>query len=257
MNLKQCIGIMGAAIALASPRAWCALPDEIQVYDDSINKAGEWGLELHLNSTPSGQLSDYPGEVGSMHGQRSTLEVSYGLTPSWEAGLYLPVVRRADGETQFAGPSFRMKWIPHPAPEGGFFYGLNSEITAFKAQYAEEQNSLSLQPILGYRTDKWLFITNPIVEYSLRAGYRQGGPEFTPSFKLSRSVAEGFASGFEYYADFGRLFNGQDRSNQSHTLYWVMDVDRAPWVFNFGVGRGFLGDADHWTIKGIFEIPFK
>ena len=257
MNLKQCVGIIGAAMVLAASGARCSLPDEIQVYDDSINKVGEWGLELHLNSTPSGQLPSYPGEVGSMHGQRSTVEVSYGLTPALEAGLYLPVVRNAGGDTQFAGPSFRLKWIPHAAPKGGLFYGLNGEITAFRTQYAEEQNILSLQPIVGYRTENWLFITNPIVEYALRAGYRENGPEFMPSFKLSRTLTEGFASGLEYYVDFGRLFNGLERGNQSHTLYWVMDVDRAPWVLNFGVGRGFMGDADHWTIKGIFEIPFK
>ncbi len=258
MNLKWNAVILALAAVWSTQSAWAALPYEIQVYDDSINKPGVVGYELHLNTTPSGQLPEYPGEVGSMHAWRSTLELSYGLTETLEPGLYLPVVNNPDGVTNFAGPSFRLKWIPHRAPEdGGLFYGVNTELTFFKRRYVEEQNVLSLQPILGYRTPEWLVITNPTLDYPVRAGYREGGPGFTPSFKVSRTVAPGVASGFEYYADFGPLMNIASQSGQSHTLFLVVDVNRAPWVFNLGIGRGFAGESDRWTIKSIFELPFN
>ncbi len=250
-----CAGVAGWL--LGGP-AWATLQDEIQVYDDSINKKGEWGLELHFNATPSGVATqEYPGEVINAHGLRGTPEISYGLTDTLEAGLYLPVVHGADGATEFAGPRVRLKWIPQQAPAtGGMFYGFNVEVSAVKPQYEEAQNQVELRPILGYRTPEWLFVTNPDFDYPLRAGYRQGGPEFNPSFKVTRVVAEGLATGFEYYSDLGRLYNTLPLDQQGHTLFLVLDVDRKPWVFNVGIGRGLTQGTDRWTIKTIFEIPF-
>src|SRR5438270_128007 len=73
--------------------ALAALPDEIQVYTSDINKKGEFGLELHVNTTPSGRSTpDFPGEIAPAHGWRLTPEFSYGITPALEGGLYLPLV---------------------------------------------------------------------------------------------------------------------------------------------------------------------
>ncbi len=95
------------AIAIA------ALPDEIQVYTDDLEKPGERGVELHINTTPKGRTEpDYPGEVVPHHGLRVTPEISFGLARDWDGGVYLPFVRSGDGATFFAGPRFRLKWMP-------------------------------------------------------------------------------------------------------------------------------------------------
>ena len=44
-----------AALAAAAPQLHAALPDEIQVYTDDLEKPGERGIELHVNTTPSGR----------------------------------------------------------------------------------------------------------------------------------------------------------------------------------------------------------
>jgi hypothetical protein len=86
--------------------------DEIQVYTDDIDKPGQFGLELHLNTTPSGRSTpDYPGEVTPRHGIRVTPEFSYGLPHNLELGLYLPFVRDANGTTYLAGTKVRLKWL--------------------------------------------------------------------------------------------------------------------------------------------------
>ena len=73
--------------------------DEIQVYDNSIDKQGEWGLELNVNSKPSGRsVPDYPGEVPPAHALPSTPELSYGLGHGVETGLYLPSIVNAEGQ---------------------------------------------------------------------------------------------------------------------------------------------------------------
>ncbi|HZD19436.1 MAG TPA: hypothetical protein VE325_02090, partial [Burkholderiales bacterium] len=103
---------------LAAPAAWCALPDEIQVYTDDLEAPGERGIELHVNTTPSGRVTpDYPGEVVPHHGLRITPEISWGLARNWDGGVYLPFVRSAEGADFFAGPRFRLKWLPVKSAE--------------------------------------------------------------------------------------------------------------------------------------------
>ena len=48
------IALMLMLLTLLSPLAR-AITDEIQVYTDDITKPGEFGLELHINSTPTGR----------------------------------------------------------------------------------------------------------------------------------------------------------------------------------------------------------
>lgn len=255
-RIRGCLPLL-LGLGLWSGGAQASLQDEIQVYDDSINRPGEWGLELHVNSTPSGiSHQDYPGEITNVHGLRSTPEISYGLTDVLEAGLYLPVVHQADNATEFAGPRARLKWIPQRAPEGGVFYGLNVEVSAVKPQYEITQNAVEFRPILGLRTEQWLLVGNPVLDFPLRSGYHRLEPYFDPSFKIGRTLQEGLSAGVEYYSELGRFSQLYPLARQSNVLFLVMDVDRKPWVFNLGIGRGLTQAADGWTIKSIFEIPF-
>jgi hypothetical protein len=240
---------------LAAP-AWADLQDEIQVYDDGINAPGEFHLEVHLNGTPSGRSTpEYPGEITPDHGIRLTPEFSYGLTADLEAGLYVPAVRAADGSVYVAGARVRMKWIPvHPAEHDGFFAGLNFELSDVAHRF-EPGHVLEVRPMLGWRGTDWLVAVNPVLDFTLSGPERHEPPDFAPSIKVARSVAKGLALGFEYYDDAGPISGIDPFGQQSRTLYLAVDVDRAPWVFNFGVGRGFGEESDAWTVKAIFEIP--
>jgi hypothetical protein len=229
-----------------------ALPDEIQVYTDDLEKPGEHGLELHVNTTPKGRSTpDYPGEVTPHHGLRVTPELSLGLARNWDAGLYLPLIRSAEGTGYFAGPRFRLKWIALRPAEGeaGYFAGFNWEVSFVERRFDEARRTMETRPILGYRSADWLFSFNPIVEADL-AGAQKGVLTFAPAFKAARNVSSGTALGIEYYADLGRLSNFAPRAEQSHTLYLVLDTPRV----NFGIGRGLSGTADRWTIKSIFSF---
>lgn len=248
-----------AALALAPCLARAALPDEIQVYTSDIDKQGELGLELHVNTTPSGRSTpDFPGEIPPAHGLRITPEFSYGATRTLEAGLYLPFVHGAGGRDRFAGPKVRLKWMPLQVDEAGngAFAGINVEYAWISDVLEQATRAMEVRPILGWRDARWLVALNPILGFDLAGPGRGGRPDFNPSLKVARRVAEGVWMGPEYYAELGKVNRFLPRAEQSHSLYLALDVDRAPWVFNFGVGRGLNGATDRWTVKAIFDIPF-
>lgn len=235
------------------------LTDEIQVYTDDINQPREFGVELHVNTTRVGRSTpEFPGEITPHHGLRVTPEFSYGLARDWEAGLYLPYVRDAQGTTHFAGPKLRLKWLPlRPAQGGpGWFMGANLEYAQIAANLEQSRHAVELRPIIGYRGSDWLFAANPIVGWALSGPDHDGKPEFSPAVKFAHDVAPGVALGAEYYAGLGKINNFLTRAQQAHTLYFAIDYDRKPWMFNFGIGRGLTDATDRWTLKAIIELPF-
>jgi hypothetical protein len=164
-----------ALLFFAARAAWCALPDEIQVYTDDLEAPGERGVELHVNTTPSGRARpDYPGEVTPRHGLRVTPEISWGLAPHWDWGVYLPFVRSAEESYFFAGPRLRLKWLPLRPPEGGSgaFAGINWELSFVQQRFEEARHTVEIRPIIGYRAEDWLISFNPIIDTDVAGEHR-------------------------------------------------------------------------------------
>lgn len=247
-----------AAAALAPCIAAAALSDEIQVYADDINAPRVFGLEVHANATPRGRsVPDYPGEVVPQHGIRLTPEFSYGLTEAWEAGLYLPGHFDSHGSASLAGWKLRLKWLPLRAAEGGegAFAGANVELSRLQQRFSESRDGAELRIMGGYRAAEWLLAVNPVFGWDLSPGLRRGTPDFSVAVKASRTLREGVAVGAEYYSDLGTTRRILRLSEQSNTLYAVVDLAFKGWGVNFGVGRGLSGSADRYTVKAIFEVP--
>lgn len=230
------------------------LPDEIQVYDDSLNERSEFGLEIHTNHSFGGPTEpSYAGEIPTGDATRLTGEFSYGLGHGFEAGLYLDFVRPDAESLQFAGPKLRLKWIGRAAPDGGVFYGINVELGRLKRSVDVGRPGGEIRPILGIRSENWVGILNPILEFSLGEDAETRTPAFAPGVKLGRKVTEGVSVGAEFYRDVGPLNHFHAGSDQSTELFMVIDVERGPLPFNFGIGRGWNG-ADSWIVKAIFEV---
>ncbi|MEP6558396.1 MAG: hypothetical protein ABJB17_07935 [Burkholderiales bacterium] len=236
-----------------------ALYDEIQVYTDDINEPGEFGLELHVNTTPRGRSQpDYLGEAVPNRGWRATPEFSYGLTRDFEAGLYLPVSRERGDGARLAGAKLRLKWVPvHAQDHGGWFFGLNGELSRLQQRYSESRSGFELRTMLGWRDARWLVAINPVLGWDLSGGYRGRSPETGLSSKVARTLgASGFALGFEHYAGLGTLGGTLPSGQQSSTLYAVVDYGGHGWDLNFGVGRGLTSSSDTLSVKAIVGFPF-
>jgi hypothetical protein len=246
--------------AIAAGEALAAQQDEIQVYTYDINRPGEFGLELHLNTTPNGRTTaDYPGEITNNHGFRFTPEFSYGVRSDLELGLYLPMLIDESGDYRYVGIKYRLKWLPlRPREDGeGWFMGTNSELSRVGYKYSQSPWTTELRPIVGYKGKDWLFACNPILDWDLSNGLQSWEPGFVPSLKLSRDVAKGISAGVEYYSDLGRIAHIAPWEKQDNRMFGTIDVDIKPLQFNFGVGYGLTAASDRWTIKAIIEVPIN
>jgi hypothetical protein len=246
------------AICIAG-MARAELPDEIQVYTYDINEPGEFGLELHVNTTPSGQrVPSFPGEVTNHHGFRVTPEFSYGLSHDWDVGLYVPTVRTGDGKYYAAGAKLRLKWMPLQLDkdERGWFAGVNAELGRVSGRFDQSRDNLEIRMMGGWKNDDWLLAMNPIFGWALSAGQRESTPEGTISFKVARTVVKDIAVGLEYYSSYGKISKVLPLDERDNALYLAIDYSGKPVGFNFGIGRGQSAGADKWTVKAILEFPF-
>jgi hypothetical protein len=263
MRSRSALAVLCCLLLISvHPAVRAALPDEIQVYTDDINAKGEFGLELHVNTTPRGlNRQDYPGEVTTSNGLRITPEFSYGLSEDFEAGLYLPTSYNG-GNYSLAGYKLRLKWLPLKPDElkGGFFAGANGELSNINGKFETARHNFELRLMGGYRNKEWLVAVNPVFGWALSSSQvapRPSSPDFSLGYKVARTVAPEIAVGFEYYNDKGAWSRFDAGSAQGKTVFAVLDFGRKPLPFNLGIGRGINGSTDKWTVKAIFEVPFR
>ena len=238
--------------------AYAGLQDEIQVYTDDINQPGEWGVEVHVNTTLKGVTTQsFPGEIVNHHGLRVTPEISRGLSKTVDVGLYIPTVRSSDGNLYAAGAKARLKWLPiQPDAYSGWFGGINLELGQVKARFSESVRSTEVRTIMGWKNNDWLFAVNPIFGWELSPGYTHGSPDFTLATKVTRKVSPSVSMGVEYYNGKGRLNSFLPSDQQEKSTYVVMDYEGEPFDINFGIGKGSTAVTDTWTVKGIISYPF-
>jgi hypothetical protein len=245
-----------AALALCGTTALAA-PDEIQVYTEEMNDPGGFGLELHVNYALKGaRESGRAGEMPGHHVLQATPEFSYGVTKTWEAGLYLPIALDQDGNFHNNGLRLRMKYIA-PREEGAnFFWGLNTELGYSTRRVSESYWGMELRPVIGYRDAAWLLSFNPILNLDLSPNLSHA-PQFEPALKITHAAGEGIQAGFEYYGEYGPLHDLLPADRLGHALYAVMDVAKGDLDVNFGIGHGFGENPDKWVAKAIIAFPFN
>jgi hypothetical protein len=251
----------GGNSAVAAPR------DEVRVYTDSIEEKGEWGLEMHFNSVPRPRISTVStGEPRPTSGLILTPELSYGLTDHLELefGFLLPRVRLDDGSSLQVVPHVRAKWIPKKAnpvgTQGDWFWGgiVEWSPSPYRSGVTTEdaRSYFSVRPILGFKTNTWLFAGNLIFEWPLalrNPAASAARPEIAPALKLLRTYSDRFATGLEYHGELGAARRFAPSAEQAHTLYWIVERKKPFWM-SLGLGYGLTRNSGGFTIKGSLEI---
>lgn len=232
------------------------LQDEIQVYDDEINKKGEYSLELHLNSTPRGvQTQGYPGEIVNNSNTRVTPELAYGLGNDLEAGFYISYVNN-NNAFNYAGVKARLKWLPYQEEKGDpFFAGVNFELSDTPPFYEQSRYNAEARFIFGKHIDEWLIAFNPIFSQQLSQPYIHSAPVFSTATRISRSISEDWALGGEVYTNAYKVNQPIVYPNTNNTVFAMAYYDGKPIAFQAGIGKGISHGADPLTLKAIISIP--
>ena len=255
--LPLACGLLAAVTFALANTAALAAPDEIQVYTEEMDDPGEFGLELHVNYAITGAREpSYEGEMPGHPMLQMTPEFSYGITKSWEAGLYLPFALNPDGNLYNNGLRLRMKYMAPREDGEKLFWGLNTEVGYSTRRVSESYWGMELRPIIGYRDENWLLSFNPILNLSLSDNVSRA-PQFEPALKITHAAGQGVQAGVEYYGEYGPLHQLSPADQRNHSLYAVMDVARGDLDVNFGIGRGFGASPDKWVAKAIIAFPFK
>lgn len=232
-----------------------AAPEEIQVYLDDITAPGGFGMDLHNNFVISGSdTPEYPGALPPEHLYRLTPEFYYGVSETFELGLYVLSSVTPGFDARYDGAKLRLKYIAAHDSTAGPFWGANLEIGRTDRSVSERPWNAELKGIYGYRTDPWLIAINANFDAALSAGGDPVALEITT--KIARRTGVSSQVGIESYNDLGPLRDLARIDRNSQTLYAVVDTQLGDIELNAGIGRGLTTMADRWVLKFIVGMQF-
>jgi hypothetical protein len=233
---------------LAVPAVAWSQADEIQVYDGSLAPVGTFNLTLHNNFTPRGQTTPaFPGAVVADKSLNGVPEWALGVTPWFEAGLYLPLYSRdKDSGLGLDGFKLRALFAVPNADDRRFVYGANFEFSINAKRWDAKRYTSEVRPIIGWHLKPIDIIINPIVDTAYDG---LENLEFVPASRLAYNFKSGWAAALEEYGDFGPVHGFLPFSGQAHQLYGVVDCTWKGWDIEAGVGFGLTDASDALTLK--------
>ena len=225
-----------------------AQTDEIQVYDAELTAPGKFNLTWHNNYTPKGVATPaFPGANIADKSFNGVTEWAWGVTPWFEAGLYLPLYSHdKDNGGTYDGFKLRALFaVPH-AEDRRFFYGANFEFSINQKNWSEKRFSSEVRPIIGWHLKPWDIIINPILDTDYD-GFKN--LDFAPAMRLAYNFNDKWALAAEEYADYGPIHDLNVPADQSHMLYGVVNHTMKLFEIEAGVGFGLTSASDNVTVK--------
>lgn len=228
-----------------------AQTDEIQVYNAQIADPGVINLTVHNNYTPDGlKTAAFRGGVVPNHSWNGVPEWALGLTPWWEAGLYMPLYTLTGDKFELDGFKLRSLFVVPHAAERTFFYGVNFEFSFNTRHWDQDKYTQEIRPIVGWRAGRWDFIVNPILDNSWKGFSRL---DFAPESRIDYNVTRIWQVGVEEYDDFGRLQDFNESVPRTHQVFGVVDFNGQPINVEFGAGVGLNRYTDGVVLKLILS----
>lgn len=247
MQIKL-LSSLAVVCLLGVPAHARAQSDEIQVYDGGLTDVGKFNLTWHNNFTPKGVSTPaFAGAVVADKSFNGVTEWAYGVTPWFEAGLYLPLysIDKNIGGT-FDGFKLRALFaVPH-ADNRRFFYGANFEFSVNSKHWDESRVSSEVRPIIGWHLKPWDIIINPIVDTAYD-GF--GNLDFAPASRIAYNVNDKWAVAVEEYADYGPFREFASAVEQGHQIYAVVNHSTKFMDIEAGIGIGVTNATDKVTFK--------
>src|SRR4051812_36453599 len=238
--------------AVVAPHDVFAQGDEIQVYDGGLAPVGVFNLTVHNNFTPNGvKQPAFAGAIVSDRSLNGVPEWAYGVTPWFEAGLYMPLYS-VDKDRGAVLDGFKLRTL-FAVPDGDkrrFVYGANFEFS-YNAKYWDTKRFTSeIRPIIGWHLSPLDVIVNPIFDTSYD-GLKN--LVFAPSTRVAYTVAPAWQLAVEEYSDYGVVHHLSRGGDQAHQVFAVVDHGSKFADIEAGVGFGITGSSDKLQLKLILS----
>jgi hypothetical protein len=250
---------LGAALSLLGLLFACpparAADEEIQVYMDELNRAGTFGLDVHVNDVLDGDPTlAYPGAEATEHRWRVTPEFSLGLGGGFELGAYLPLATVGpDGVVRIDGAKARLKWIA-PHREHGFYWGANFEIGRVVHRVDPNPWNSEFKLIAGWRNPRWTLAANLNTDFTV-SGPTPGPATVELATKLGYAVAPDVIVGVESYNGIGELKSFGHFGRNDQQTFLTADFPLGKWELNAGIGKGYGANGDDTILKFVIGVP--
>ncbi|HSR11731.1 MAG TPA: hypothetical protein VLS90_09825 [Thermodesulfobacteriota bacterium] len=249
-----------AILLLSSGTTICMAQEnyEIQVYPSETLEPGKTMVELHSNVALRGTTQTTDGVLRTQGAFHETLEISHGITPWFEIGLYTFTSIQPGMQWEWVGEHIRPRVRVPESWQWPVGLGFSVEFGYQQRRFSTDTWSVEFRPIIDKQIGPWYLAFNPAFGLSLKGEDSGRGLDFNPALKVSYDLTRRVAAGFEYYGGFGPVKRGFDTlSSQQHQLYAVTDLDFGPdWEFNFGVGWGLTESTDRLIVKMILGRRF-
>ena len=248
--MRRYAALLSSLFLLSSGPAF-AVTDEIQVYTGEVMPVGEVGLTWHNNYALDGlKTPDFPGGLVDHHTYSSVTEWALGVTPWFEAGLYLPLFTHSSNQGwTYNGFKLRALFVQPDNQDKDFYYGVNFEFSWNEKTWDTQVNTGEVRPIIGWRFGedrRWSITFNPILDNNY-AGFSR--LEFVPATRLDYKINDTWTVAAEEYDDFGELRGFMPSNQQSHQLWGVVDFTGDPISIEAGMGFGLTPATDNLAVK--------
>ncbi len=244
------------AVALAAATARAQDPFEIQVYDAEVLDWGQAMEELHVIAKPS-VTNPPPGEPRDPGLFHLTFEPQVGLGHHLETAFYVETALWPDGSYHVSGAKARLKWKLWFSDDWPVHLAINAEVGNVDINSDVYAWAGEIRPIID-----WRFLGRCRAFLNASIGVPLGhdvllGPEFEPEAKVNCEVVWNVALGLEYYTGLGPLLDWLPLTEQSHYLFYVVDVYRWPKLeINVGLGEPLTVASGPWTLNANLGVQF-
>ena len=225
------------------------------MYDGGLAPPGTFNLTLHNNFTPAGVTTPaFPGALVADKSLNGVPEWAYGVTPWFEAGLYLPLysIGKTNGRTSAMLNGFKLRLlfaVPH-ADDRTFFYGANFEFSYNARHWDATRVTSEIRPIIGWHLHPVDIIVNPIFDTAYDG---LNNLDFAPATRVAYNLSGTWGVAVEEYADFGPVRQLYAGNQQVHQLFAVVDHNAKGLGIEAGVGFGLTDASDRVTLKLILS----
>ena len=235
-----------------------ALPDELDVQMDEINKPGQFSFGVVSNYTASGPRN--PSAEGlrpSLHLLQVSPALSYGATRNFQLGLQLFSSVTSHGEARVDGARLELLTLairPDDDDDDGPFLGSLIDIGKLPATLSRNSLDAEIKAILGYRLGRWTLATNPEIGFKV-SGRGPSQPDLAFKAKAAYRIDQNYSIGIEHYGELGQLRHIGPLNQNSQQTFAVVDFKTREFDFNIGIGRGWNDFSERWVLKTVVSFP--